>query len=142
MEHRVDHIDILELIPQRAPVVMVTKLVSVEEQSATSILHINEDNVFVANGRFRECGLVENIAQTAAAMNGYRALAGGEAVKKGYIGAVKNLRIFTLPGVNSTLTTLVREETMVMNTSIIKGQIRLGDQLIAECEMKVFLQDQ
>ena len=133
------HMDILELIPQRAPFVMVDRLVSVEERSATSVFQVTEENIFVKEGRFHESGLIENIAQTAAAMEGYHARAGGEDVKNGYIGAIKNLRIDTLPEVGAVLTTVVRETYYVMDTSIIDGEVRVGDQRIAKCEMKVFL---
>lgn len=136
----VEHMDILELIPQRAPFVMINKLVSVQGRSATSVFQVTEENIFVNEGLFQESGLIENIAQTAAAMNGYHALVGGGAVKNGYIGGIKNLEIKSLPEVGNLLTTVVKEEHNVMNTSIIIGEIRVGDQPVATCEMKVFLE--
>jgi predicted hotdog family 3-hydroxylacyl-ACP dehydratase len=135
-----EHIDILELIPQRPPFVMVSRLISAEGPSATSCLDIREDNIFVDNGKFQESGLIENIAQTAAAMNGYQAMASGKPVRIGYLGGIKNLRIFALPDVGRQLRTTVTEENNVMNASIIRGRILEGSRLIAECEMKIFLQ--
>ena len=136
-----EHIDILELIPQRPPFVMVDRLVSAGGRSVTSCLHIREDNIFVANGLFQESGLVENIAQTAAAMNGYRAMIKGEMTGIGYLGGIRELKIMALPGVNRELKTTVTEENNIMNTSIIRGQIWEGQRLIAECEMKVFMEE-
>ena len=74
-------------------------------------------------------------------MNGYAARARGESVRTGYIGAVKDLKIHALPEAGATLKTHVREETSVLNASIIRGEVRQGGRLVAECEMKVFLQD-
>jgi predicted hotdog family 3-hydroxylacyl-ACP dehydratase len=135
------YMDILELIPQRPPVVMVSALVSVEGNSATTLLRLQEDNLFLKNGLFSESGLVEHIAQSIAAMNGYAARARSEAVRTGYIGAVKNLKIHALPEVGTTLKTHVREEASALNASIIRGEVRQDGRLVAECEMKVFLQD-
>jgi predicted hotdog family 3-hydroxylacyl-ACP dehydratase len=139
--NKIEGFDILELIPQRAPFVMITKLVDVREQSATSSFRILEDNIFVYNGQFQESGLIENIAQTAAAMSGYMAKVSGKVAEKGFLGGVKNLRVYYLPDVDTNLATEVTLENQVMNVNLIKGVIRQGDKLVAECEMKVFLID-
>ena len=46
---------------------------------------------------FKEPGLVENIAQTAAARAGYISHTENKPVLVGYIGAVNNLQVFSLP---------------------------------------------
>jgi len=139
--NRIDRFDILELIPQRAPFVMITELMDVREQSATSSFRILEDNIFVKDGQFQESGLIENIAQTAAAMSGYKAKISGKAAEIGFLGGVKNLRIYYLPDVDTNLATEVRLENQVLNVNLLKGFIRQEDKLVAECEMKVFLID-
>jgi predicted hotdog family 3-hydroxylacyl-ACP dehydratase len=139
--NRIDRFDILELIPQRAPFVMITELMDVREQSATSSFRILEDNIFVKDGQFQESGLIENIAQTAAAMSGYKAKKSGKAAEIGFLGGVKNLRIYYLPSVDTHLATEVTLENQVLNVNLLKGFIRQEDKLVAECEMKVFLID-
>jgi predicted hotdog family 3-hydroxylacyl-ACP dehydratase len=139
-EEEIKDLDILSLIPQRAPMVMVSGLLSAGEKSITTFLLIKEENIFIRDGRLQESGIIENIAQSAAAMNGYRALLEGEPVKNGYIGAVKNLEIYALPESSERLTTRVTEIHNVMDASIIEGEVSAGDQLIARCEMKVFMQ--
>jgi len=64
-------IPILKLIPQRPPFVMVGELIEYNETGFTSTFSIDADNIFVKNGRFTEEGILENIAQTAAAGAGY-----------------------------------------------------------------------
>lgn len=135
-----ENLDILQLIPQREPMVMVSGLLAASEQSVTTFMQLKDENLFLKNGRLLESGLIENIAQSAAAMNGYRALLSGEPVKNGYIGAIKNLEIHALPKTGDRLITRVTETYNVMDTSIIEGEVRLGNQLIARCEMKVFMQ--
>ncbi|HMJ46203.1 MAG TPA: hypothetical protein VK498_02685, partial [Ferruginibacter sp.] len=68
---------ILSYIPQRPPFVMVDKILSSGESSTRTSFIIHEKNIFVENGKFREPGLVENIAQTAAAGAGYSQQDGG-----------------------------------------------------------------
>ncbi len=133
-----DDINITELIPQKPPFVFVSKLIKVEEGCAVSLLNIDKYTIFTENGYFQEPGLIENIAQTAAAMNGYFALLKNEKVKLGYIGSVKNLKINQLPKVDSSVKTTVKLEHSVMNVDIIKGIINQNNDIIAECEMRVF----
>ena len=82
---------------------------------------------------------MENIAQTAAAMEGFRARSVGGELKNGYIGGIKNLEIDALPAVGTVLTTVVTESNFVMNTSIVNGEVMAGDHMIARCEMKISL---
>src|SRR5688572_10579494 len=90
-----DHI--LQYIPQRKPMVMIDSLKEASDLHAITQLMIREENIFVSEGHLTEPGLVENIAQTAAAQSGYQHVQGGMVVKIGYIAAVKNLVINQLP---------------------------------------------
>ncbi len=82
------------------------------------------------------------MAQTAAAMTGFHALANNTEVKRGYIGAIKNLKIYNLPKTNSTIETTIIIENQVMNVHIVKGKIIQEREIIAECEMRIFLDEQ
>jgi predicted hotdog family 3-hydroxylacyl-ACP dehydratase len=131
--------NILTLIPQRAPFVMVDQLIYSDDKSSRSSFLIKEDNIFVSNGKFREAGLVENIAQTAAARAGHEANSKKEAVKVGYIGAVKNLEIFSLPNANDSIETEVVIQNQIFDVTIIVGKVSCKEKLLAQCEMKIFI---
>jgi predicted hotdog family 3-hydroxylacyl-ACP dehydratase len=131
--------NILNLIPQRPPFVMVEKLISADETKAESSFTITEDNVLTEAGYLSEAGIIENIAQTAALQAGYVASEKGVKTPLGMIGGIKNLEIESLPGINSTIHTMVSVEHEVMNAKIVKGTVYLNNELIAECEIKVFL---
>lgn len=133
--------DILRLIPQRPPIVMIEELLEADEDYAVTGLVVKQENIFLKDGKLQEPGLVENIAQTAAAMTGYGALMNEGPVKTGFIGSVNKLKIYQLPEVGTKLNTTVRILNQVLNVSIIKGEIRSEDQMLAECEMKIFLED-
>ena len=137
---RLSDIDIQQLIPQREPMLMVSGLLDASDRSVTTSFQIKDGNIFLKEGVFQETGLIENIAQSAAVMNGYHALVEGEAVKKGYIGGIKNLEVYSLPETGDELTTLITETHNVMDASIILGEVRKDGQLLAKCEMKIFIQ--
>lgn len=131
--------NILTLIPQRPPFVMVDQLIYSDDKSSRSTFLITKENIFVTNGKFREAGLVENIAQTAAARAGYNAQSENKPVQVGYIGAVKNLEIFALPIINDEIETEVAIENQVFDVTIIVGKVRCNGKLMAQCEMKIFI---
>ncbi|MFS2190328.1 3-hydroxyacyl-ACP dehydratase [Mucilaginibacter sp. Mucisp84] len=134
--------DILTLIPQRPPFVMVDELVSSTDDTTVTTLLVLPDNTLVSDGELSEAGLTENIAQTAAAGAGYAAQQLGKPVQPGFIGAVKNLEVFALPKVGDTIETEVKIENQVFDVTIIKGKITCKDITIAQCEMKIFIQPQ
>lgn len=133
---------ILAYIPQRPPFVMVDKLLlSTETQTKTGFT-IKEDNIFVKNGLFKEPGLVENIAQTAAARAGYFSFKDNQPVRIGFIGSIRNLKISGFPKINDEIITEITIENQIFDVSIISGKISCGDAIIAQCEMKIFITNQ
>ena len=132
--------DILKLIPQRAPMVMVDALISSNKRKVETRFHIKEDNIFCINQRFREPGLIENIAQTAAAGFGYDYWRDGKEIPFGYIGALRKLKIFDLPEVESEINTVITVEHEVLGMTVVFGQVFLNKIKMMECEMKVIIQ--
>jgi predicted hotdog family 3-hydroxylacyl-ACP dehydratase len=133
--------DIIHLIPQKPPFVMVSKLLYVDEATTRSSFTINPDNLFVKDGIFQEAGLMENIAQTTALRSGYIANTQNKPVEVGYIGAIKDFEVFSLPKVNDELITEITIENQVFNVTVLLGKVWHNNILIAQCEMKVFMDD-
>lgn len=134
--------DVLNMIPQKPPMAMIDTIVEVSQQKAITALTITEDNVFCDNGYFQAPGLSENIAQTAAAQVGYLVQQTGEQPPVGFIGAIKNLKIEQLPSVGDQLVTEIEIEHEIMNFTLINGISKVGDQIMASCQMKIFIADQ
>lgn len=133
--------EITKYIPQRAPLVMIDAIVTTGEVGSTTSFLIKADNIFCENGCLNESGLIENIAQTAAAHAGYQSCIKNLPVSIGYIAAIKNLRVYGLPQVGSTLNTSMEVTNQVFNVTIVRTETRVGNQLICECEMRVFIPD-
>jgi 3-hydroxymyristoyl/3-hydroxydecanoyl-(acyl carrier protein) dehydratase len=125
-------------LPQRPPMVMIGKLLEAAGRKTVTSLVIREDNLFFADGFFREPGLVENMAQTAAAGAGYIACQNEKDPPAGFIGGLRNLRIHGLPGAGDEIITEVTVEHEVFDASVINARVFLKGTCIAECEMKIF----
>lgn len=131
--------NIQSLIPQRPPFVMIDKLISFSETNTVTTFSITTDNIFVENGLFKEPGLVENIAQTAAARAGYVSQTENKPVQVGYIGAVNNLQVFMLPRSGDELITEITIENQIFDVTLISGKITCNGQPVAQCKMKIFI---
>ncbi len=131
---------VLDLIPQRSPMVMIHKLVSCDDENTVSNFTVLSDNIFIEDGCIAAAGLVENIAQTAAARVGYICQQQQIPVPLGFIGAVKNLEVSFLPKINSILLTKVKITHQVFDVTVIEGIIYCNDHIAAKCEMKIFIQ--
>lgn len=133
--------DILKLIPQRPPIVMVDKLISATDKITVSGFHIQQDNIFVKNGYLQEPGIIENIAQSAALGVGYVCQSKNEKVPIGFIGAISNLRIYSLPEVNAELSTEIKVEYEIAGATLISSRVICNGLLLAQAEMKIFLKE-
>jgi predicted hotdog family 3-hydroxylacyl-ACP dehydratase len=131
--------DIRSLIPQAPPFVMVDTLLFSDEKTARTDFSIRADNVLVENGAFSAAGLMENIAQTAAAGMGSIAGVTIQPVSPGYIASVKNLEIALLPRVGDLLITAITIEARVLDIVVISGTITCKGIVIATGEMKILI---
>lgn len=131
--------NIISLIPQRPPFVMIDQLIDSDENSTRTSFCVREDNIFIEDGSLREPALVENIAQTAAARAGYITQKENLPVMVGYIGAIKDLEIFQLPKINDTLETEIIIKNQVFDVTVITGAVRCNGIMLAQCEMKIFI---
>jgi predicted hotdog family 3-hydroxylacyl-ACP dehydratase len=118
---------------------MVDSLLRADDEGAQTSFLITADNVLTENSHFTEAGLMENIAQTAAAKAGYHAITQNEPVNVGYIGAVKNLEIFALPKIGDALITEIKIENHIFDVTVIGGVVKCNDKVMATCEMKIFI---
>ncbi|MCK4663948.1 MAG: hydroxymyristoyl-ACP dehydratase [Bacteroidales bacterium] len=140
-EYLIEGKNILELIPQRLPIVMIDKLISCDKETTVSGLLIKENNLFSQSGYLQESGMIENIAQTAAVRVGYICKQTNQEVPVGFIGAVKGLKIYKLPKVGTNLLTSIKIENEIFDVTIISGKVNdIAGEIYAECEMKIFLQ--
>jgi predicted hotdog family 3-hydroxylacyl-ACP dehydratase len=133
--------ELYSYIPQQYPFVMVDSLIFSEGNISRTTFTPSNENVLVENGLFSEAGIIENIAQSAALQAGFSAKRNNGPIKIGYIGAIKNLEITNLPKIGQTIETEIVIENQILDASIVKGYVKLDGNMIASCEMRIFLKD-
>ena len=131
--------DVVRLIPQKPPFVMVSKLLFSDRIKTVSSFKVSNDCLLIQDGLLSESGLVENIAQTAAAGVGYVCIQDNIPVPVGFIAAIKNLKVYSLPEVGSEIKTEVVVQNQVLDITIIFGKCFSREKLLAECEMRIFV---
>ena len=131
--------EILQLIPQRAPIVMVDKFYGVDDNFSYSGLTIRPDNIFCQLNHFVEVGLIEHIAQSAAARVGYVYAQKGEPVPLGFIGSIDKFKLHKAALVGNELYTEIEVLQEIGDITLISAKTSVSEELIAECRMKIFL---
>ena len=132
--------NILDLIPQRAPIVMVDEFLGIEDKVSRTRFTVKKDNIFVDDELLSECGLIEHVAQSAAARVGYIFKSNNKPIPIGYIGAVNDFSIIKNPMIGDVITTTIETVQEVFAITLIQAQCHVGDTMIATCKMKIFLE--
>ena len=130
-----------KLIPQRNPIVMVDTFFWADEESAETGLHVQLGNIFCEGGFLREPGMIEHVAQSAAAFAGYVPFTKGESPKLGFIGEVKKFKIIRLPKVGEFLRTRLRVLGEAAGVTLISAETKSGEEVLATCQMKIFIKE-
>ena len=135
-------INILELLPQQQPFVMVDRILYIDETKTVTELTILKDNLFFEEGSLSASGLIENIAQTCAVRIGYyNKYVLKKDVSIGYIGAIRNLVIERTPFESETITTQIEVMEEVFRMTLVKAIIKAGDEILVTAEMKIALSE-
>ena len=134
--------DIKRLIPQRYPMMMVDGFEATGEQSAVTALTVTPDNYFLLpDGTVSETALIEHLAQSASALSGWQSMIRGDSEPPvGLIGEVKHFTCHRRACVGETLTTHVDFGLSFGQVTLATGETRIGDELIAQVNMKIFIQ--
>ena len=130
------------LIPQRDPIIRVDTLFEADDESAITGLTIKEDNIFCDGKVLTEPGVIEHIAQSASAFAGYKAYKKELPAPIGFIGEVKKFKVNRLPDIGSKIRTNITVISEAMNISLIKGEVVSENELVASCQMKIFIKDE
>lgn len=134
-------IDVKTLLPQREPMVMVSRMTGFHLRQTQTELDIEPTNLFLDDdGRLMATGLMEHVAQSCAAHIGYvNKYLLGNAVQIGVIGALKNFRVHALPRAGSCIRCTVDIEEEVFGMTLARARVEHEASLLAETAIKVAL---
>ena len=131
----------LELIPQRPPMVLVDRFEGIDAEGvSTTGYTVVPAGLFVAGGRMSECGIIEHMAQSAAARIGWCCRAEGRPVPVGFIGAVSRLELHDLPRTGAHLRTRLRIVQEIGPLSLAEVRTEADGRPLAEGNLKIYLQ--
>lgn len=131
--------ELLELIPQRSPIVMVDRFFGMDENGSYTGLKVEASNLFCQDGQLDECGITEHIAQSAAVRVGYLYKCAGEEIPVGFIGSVNKMNFYALPQIEEELQTTIRVEQEIFDITLISATVQVNGNTVAEGQLKIFL---
>ena len=134
--------DIKRLIPQREPFIMVDEIEVSDGTHAVTNLTIRTDNYFMLPDRtMSETGLIEHIAQSCSALMGSTAIEQQtDHPPVGLIGEVKRFECQRRPRQDEKVETTIEFGFVFGNVTIATGESRIGEELIAKAQLKIFMQ--
>ncbi|WP_162789289.1 ABC transporter permease [Flavobacterium fluviale] len=143
-------VDIQNYLPHRAPMLMVDLILDIDANFVETTFLIKEDNIFVQNNVFIEAGLIENTAQTCSSIVGKKYFFDENGTENenvnviGFISALKNVKIHSLPKVGDTIITKADLVSKFAGDDYtlctMSCQSSVEDQLLLECEINLFIQ--
>ena len=129
---------------------MVDLILNLDANFVETVFLIKEDNIFINNGIFIEAGLIENTAQTCSSIVGKKYFFDKEGIENenanviGFISALKNLKIHSLPKVNDTIRTKANLVSKFVGDDYtlctMSCESLLDDKILLECEINLFIQ--
>lgn len=141
MEKSLKDIDILELLPQRPPFVMVDRLLTYDNQYVETEFEVKSDTLLCDGEALLSSGLIENVAQTSAARIGYYyKYILKQPVQIGFIGAIQSFKLGRRPRVGELIRTRIDIQAEAFGITSFKGQVfDEKDEVLATCCMKTSL---
>ena len=131
----------LELIPQRPPMVLVDRFEGIDAEGvSTTGYTVEPAGLFVAGGRMSECGIIEHMAQSAAARIGWCCRAEGRPVPVGFVGAVSRLAHPARPRPGLQLPTRRPNVLEIGPRSLAAVRTAADGRPLAEGNLKIYLQ--
>ncbi|KJD33748.1 ABC transporter permease [Tamlana sedimentorum] len=139
-------INISELLPHRPPFLMVDKVISIDDERVSAQFFIKESSIFNDNGRFAEAGLIEHAAQTCSCIVGKSFYDNKSTVKLiGFISAIKKVTIYSLPKINTTITSqaslISRFDADDYSLCNIECAISQDDKELVSCNLNLIIRE-
>lgn len=130
------------IIPQQFPMRVIDTLIKVGERSAVATATASRTMPFVnEQGILDEAVYMEMMAQTIAAMNGFKHMNASGACTQGMLVGARKLEIFGLARVGEMLTISVYKQTRYGEFGILEGTVSRGDVALARGEIKIWHND-
>jgi radical SAM protein with 4Fe4S-binding SPASM domain len=130
-----------EVIPQEPPMRVIDDLVRTGERSGEVSARVSEGMPFVGeDGVVDEAVYFEMMAQSIAALNGFKQLGRSTSAPEGYLVGAQKLEVLGPARVGDTLSISVYKETRFGNFGVVRGSVSREDTILARGEIKIWHQ--
>jgi 3-hydroxyacyl-[acyl-carrier-protein] dehydratase len=130
-----------ELLPHRPPMVMVDALVRCDGDSAAAVKTFAQGSYGTDGGGVLESALIECLAQTVAALHGYRAHQSGGRAPRGLLVGVTDFAFCRPAQCGRPLRLTVQITRRLGPFCLAAGRIEQDGSLVAEGELKFHLEE-
>jgi predicted hotdog family 3-hydroxylacyl-ACP dehydratase len=134
--------DIETYLPHRRPMRLVSHLQLVEDDYAEACAILNYGDAGIGpDGKIEAAALMEMIAQSYAAAQGYLKQRDKKPTLFGYLVGIKDFHIEELPSAGQQLLIKIKSSSSFDNFYIIEGQVLYENRLMAGGTMKIWATD-
>ena len=127
------------IIPQEPPMRIIDEIVRVGERSGEVSVAVSAEMPFVGeDGAVDRAIHFELMAQSIAALNGFKQLGGSQEPSGGYLVGAQNLEILESARVGDVLTVSVYKDLRFGGFGIVKGTVSREDTILARGEIKIW----
>jgi len=146
----ISKINISNFLPHRDPMLMVSSVLEIDDDSVSTQFHISENCVFLKDGKLSETGLIENAAQAASGVVGQSFFDKDDLEGKGnklvgYISAIKKVEIFGSPKAGETIITkaklISRFDTGSVTMCSLHTETFVAEKLIVSSTMNFLIHE-
>lgn len=132
-----------QLVPHRPPMLLIDALESLEGEVGQVSARIREGNpLFDEDGLLAEAGLLELLAQSYAAVQGYADSRSGGPIRQGFLVGVRKMEFLARPRLGDTLCIQVGAQARLEGFAVVDGQVSRGDEILAQGKIKLWIVSQ
>ena len=122
---------------------IIDRLMDTHAQGGTAEALIAPESVLVdENGQLDPAAAAEMIAQAYAAVKGYNDLHAGEPVKQGFLVGIRKIQFLNPVFAGDALRINVDTVGAISGFAVVKGQVTRNQEVIAEGEIKLWIQSE
>ena len=131
--------NIEQILPHRHPMLMIDSYKKIDNNTASSVIQLKQDNYGCENGYVLESMLIESVAQTVAAHFGYKSLMKEENDPDiGMLTSVDTFIFYEKIKDTSIIDIRIFKTDEIGAFKLISGDIRVNEKLVAKGRIKIF----
>lgn len=127
--------DLLRLLPQRPPFLLVDRIRELSEERICTERAVTTEDFLTVSGNY----LIENMAQSASALFGYRRLIQKRNYEHMYLAAIDESLISRLPEPGDRLVTEIEVVITAGSLARVKGKSYLEDEVVATSTLVLYV---